>query len=83
MTQIKDGHGFTTSMIGAFTQTVGAKLGEAAALARTATTFGEQGLADRAFLTLLEAEPLIHDASMLLTAVSVLYRHERREPPFD
>ena len=83
MTQAKDEHGVTAAMIGAFTQTVGAKLGEAAALARTATTLGEQSLADRAFMTLLDAEPLIHDASMLLNAVSVLRRHERRDPPFD
>ena len=66
-----------------FTQAVSAKLNEAAAIARTASTLGAEGLPERAFQALLEAEPLIHDAQVLLNASSVMRRRERGEPPFD
>ena len=73
---------FTALMV-SFTHVVAAKLMEAAALARTARAFGAEGLAERAFQTLLEAEPLLHDAQTLLNASSVMRRRRRGEPPFD
>ena len=66
-----------------FTQAVSAKLSEAAAIARTASALGAEGLPERAFRALLEAEPLIHDAQALLNASSVMRRRERGDPPFD
>ena len=70
-------------LIQEFTQAVSAKLTEAAAIARTASVLGAEGLSERAFEALLEAEPLIHDAQMLLNASSVMRRRERGKLPFD
>ena len=82
MAQVAEDSGFGT-VIQEFTQAVSAKLAEAAAIARTASVLGAEGLSERAFQTLLEAEPLIHDAQVLLNASSVMRRRERGEPPFD
>ena len=76
------GAGEFGAVMASFTQVVAARLAEAAALARTASALGAEGLAERAFQTLLDAEPLLHDAQLLLNASSVLRRHDRGEPPF-
>jgi hypothetical protein len=81
MAEVNDG-GFGI-VIQEFTQVVAAKLNEAAAIARTASALGAEGLSERAFRALLDAEPLIHDAQALLNASSIMRRHDRGEPPFD
>ena len=81
MAQMVDDGRFGTVMQ-AFTQALAAKLNEAAAIARTASTLGAEGLSDRAFQALLEAEPLIHDAQVLVNASSIMRRRERGDPPF-
>ena len=60
-----------------FAEDIASKLGEAAIIARTASGLGAQGLPERAFRTLLDIETLIHDASILLNATSVVRRRER------
>ena len=82
MTQASDESDYRKVIIRSYIQYVEAKLNEAAALARSANTLDAAGLADRAFQTLLDAEPLIHDANMLLNAASIVHRHERGDPPF-
>ena len=68
---------FEAKIIHDFAQDIARKLGEAAVLARTADDYGKQGLVERAFQSLLEIEPLIHDASILLNASSVVRRRDR------
>jgi hypothetical protein len=46
-------------------------------LARTADEYGKQGLVERSFQSLLEIEPLIHEASILLNASSVVRQRDR------
>ena len=60
-----------------FAQHIAIKLNEAVILARTARGLGEQGLTERAFQSLLDVEPLIHEASILLNATSVVRRRDR------
>ena len=60
-----------------FARDIASRLGEAAIIARTADEFGRQGLAERAFQSLLDLEPLLHDAKTLLVATSVVRRRER------
>jgi hypothetical protein len=60
-----------------FAREIARKLNEAAIIARTADGFGKQGLAERAFQSLLDIEPLIHEASILLNATSVVRRRDR------
>ena len=69
-----------TKIIQAFAQYIAANLNEAAIIARTANGLGEQGLSERAFQVLLDIEPLIHDASTLMSAALVLRRRDRQEP---
>ena len=69
-----------TKIIQDFTQHIVANLNEAAIIARTASGLGDQGLTERAFQTLLDIEPLIHDASILMNAASVLRRRDRQAP---
>ena len=52
------------------------KLDEAAIIARTAYGLGKQGLAQRAFTSLLGIETLLHDARTLVNATSVVPRRE-------
>ena len=72
---------FDTRVIEDFTRDIAGRLSEAALLARTADEFSKQGLAERAFSSLLEIEPLLHDASTLLNATSVVRRRERPIDP--
>ncbi len=67
---------FEAKVIQDFARDIAAKLNEAAVIARMADGFGQQGLPDRAFETLLGVETLIHDASILLNATSVVRRRE-------
>jgi len=60
-----------------FAQEIASKLNEAAIIARTADGFGKQGLAERAFRSLLDIEPLIHEAATLLNATSIVRRRDR------
>ena len=60
-----------------FADDIAGKLKEAAIIAQTASGLGAQGLPERAFQTLLDIETLIHDASILLNATSVVRRRER------
>ena len=68
---------FEATIIHDFAQDIARKLGEAAVLARTAEDFGKQGLVERAFQSLLDIEPLIHESSILLNASSVVRRRDR------
>ena len=68
---------FEAKIIHDFAQDIARKLGQAAVLARTADDYGKQGLVERAFHSPLEIEPLIHEASILLNASSVVRRRER------
>jgi hypothetical protein len=65
-----------TKIIQSFAEDIAARLNEAAIIARMAEGFGKQGLAERAFQSLLEIEPLIHEASILLNATSVVRRRD-------
>ena len=65
-----------TRIVQGFTQHIAANLNEAAIIARTASGLGEQGLTERAFQVLLDIEPLIHEASILMNAASVLRRKD-------
>ena len=67
---------FEAKVIQDFARDIAVKLNEAAVIARMADGFGQQGLPDRAFKTLLGVETLIHDASILLNATSVVRRRE-------
>lgn len=60
-----------------FARDIAGRLNEAAILARTADGFGKDGLIERAFQSLLEVEPLIHEASVLLNAAAVVRRRDR------
>ena len=68
---------FEAKIIQDFARDIASRLGEAAIIARTADGLGKQGLAERAFQSLLEIEPLLHDASILLNATSVVRRRDR------
>ncbi|WP_158812004.1 hypothetical protein [Beijerinckia sp. L45] len=68
---------FEAKIIHNFAQDIARKLGEAAVLARTADGYSKQGLVERSFQSLLEIEPLIHEASILLNASSVVRRRDR------
>ena len=61
-----------------FAADIASKLDEAAIIARLANDFGQKGLPERAFQSLLEIEQLVHEASILLNATSVVRRRERR-----
>lgn len=65
-----------SKIIQSFAEDIAARLNEAAIVARMAEGFGKQGLAERAFQSLLEIEPLIHEASILLNATSVVRRRD-------
>ena len=64
-----------------FARDIVRKLDEAAIIARTADGLGRQGLAQRAFQSLLGIETLLHDAQTLLNATSVVRRRERAADP--
>jgi hypothetical protein len=68
---------FEARIIHEFADDIAGKLNEAAIIARTASALGAQGLPERAFHTLLDIEPLIHDASTLLNATSVVRRRDK------
>ena len=61
-----------------FARDIAERLNEAAIIAGTADGLGKQGLAERAFQSLLEVEPLIHEAQTLINATSVVRRRENR-----
>ena len=65
------------SIIRDFAENIANKLKEAAIIAQTASGLGGQGLPDRAFATMLDIETLIHEASILLNAMSVVRRRGR------
>lgn len=68
---------FDARIIQDFAHDIALRLDEAAIIAKTADGFGKQGLTERAFQSLLEIEPLIHEASVLLNATSVVRRRDR------
>ncbi len=68
---------FEARIIQDFAEEIAGKLNEAAIIARTANAFGADGLPDHAFRTLLDIETLIHDASSLLNATSVVRRRDK------
>jgi hypothetical protein len=73
-----------TKIIHNFAQDIAYGLIYAAIIAKTATGLGAQGLTERAFQALLDIEPLIHEASFLLSATLVVRRRDQeREVPFD
>ncbi len=66
-------------IIQGFAADVALRLNEAAVIARMADDFGRQGLTERAFQSLLDVEPLMHEALALVQASSIVRRrHERR-----
>ena len=65
-----------------FAADVAGRLNEAAVIARMADDFGKQGLTERAFRSLLEIEPLMHETLALVQASSVVRRSDR-ERSFD
>lgn len=68
---------FEAKIIQDFTRDIAGRLDEAALIARNADGFGKQGLAERAFHSLLDVEPLLHEARTLLNAASLVYRRLR------
>ncbi len=72
---------FEAKIIQDFTRDIAGRLNEAALLARTAESYGRQGLAERAFQALLEVEPLLHEARALFNATTVVRRRERPIDP--
>ncbi len=66
-----------------FAADIAAKLTEAAVVARLADEFGQRGLPDRAFQSLLEIDQLVHEASILLNAASIVRRRNRASNPPD
>ena len=60
-----------------FAADVAGRLNEAAVIARMADDFGKQGLTERAFQSLLEIEPLMHETLALVQASSVVRRRDR------
>ena len=64
-------------IIHSFASDIAERLNEAAVIARMADGFGQQGLTERAFQSLLEIEPLIHETATLLQASSVVRRRHR------
>ncbi len=60
-----------------FAADVASRLNEAVVIARMADDFGKQGLTDRAFHSLLEIEPLMHETLALVEASSVVRRRNR------
>ena len=57
-----------------FTRQISELLGRAVVVAKAASTLSDQGLMQNAMETLLDAEPLIFDAKILLNAASLLRR---------
>ena len=72
---------FEARIIQDFTRDIAGRLNEAALLARTADSYGRQGLAERAFQSLLDIEPLLHECATLINATSVVRRRERPIDP--
>ena len=68
---------FEAKVIHDFASDIAGRLNEALIIAKMADGFGKQGLTERAFQSLLEIEPLIHEASVLLNATSVVRRRDR------
>ena len=68
---------FEAKIIHDFARDIVGRLNEAVIIAKMADDFGKQGLTERAFQSLLEIEPLIHEASILLNATSVVRRRDR------
>ena len=60
-----------------FAADVAGRLSEAVVIARMADDFGKQGMTERAFQSLLEIEPLMHETLALVQASSVVRRRER------
>ena len=60
-----------------FANDIAIRLNEAVIIAKMADGFGKQGLTERAFQSLLEIDPLIHKASILLNATSVVRRRSK------
>jgi hypothetical protein len=67
---------FSTELVKRFTGKIASRLAKASALATTAQTLNSQGLAEHAFDTLLDVEPLIFEATALLNAASIVNRIE-------
>ncbi len=65
------------TVIAQITEIAAAKLSEATSIAKTASVLGAEGLADRAFEALLDAEPLLHETLALLNASSVMKQFGR------
>ena len=72
---------FEAKIIQDFTRDIAGRLNEAALLARTADGYNRQGLAERAFSSLLDIEPLLHEVTSLINATPVVRRRERPIDP--
>jgi hypothetical protein len=67
---------FSTEVVKRFTGEIAFRLRKASALATTAQTLDSQGLAEHAFDTLMDIEPLMFEATALLNAASIVNRSE-------
>ena len=66
-------------IIQGFAADVAVRLHEAVVIARMADDFGKQRLTERAFQSLLEIEPLLHEALALVQASSIVRRRRERD----
>jgi hypothetical protein len=74
--------GLNERIVQDFTQDIASKLGEAAMVANSASELGAKGLSDRSFQTLLEIEPLIFHARVLMNAASIVRQRYRARDDF-
>ena len=65
---------FEATIMRSFVHNIARKLGEESMFTRAADDLGKQGLIERAFRSMLDIEPLIHEGSILLTASSGVRR---------
>ena len=74
--------GLHTQIVLDFTHDIASKLNEAAIIATAASELGAKGLGDRSLQTLLEIEPLIYHAKVLMNAVSIVRRRDHAREDF-
>ena len=70
---------FASKVVTQFTGEIAARLNKALALAAAAESLSSQGLTQHAFMTLLDIEPLIFEATALLNAASIVNRSDTEE----
>ena len=67
---------FQAKLIEEFAHEMARRIGEAAVLAQVAEDYGKKGLTERALKSFLQIEPLLFEASRIMSAGLIVHRRD-------